>query len=240
MVVECSSKEKHMKLMRAVGGGTNLKELLKQVCRGDFILLYEGVYRTFAKHPEGVVIQLNDQFLLNGETLLYEGECDGDWDVHPEGLIIRRDNQFLLNGERLICEGASGWDNWHPHPEGIMVWIGRRLMLNGERLLWEKKDRYSDDWWPHLDGFLVQIDNRILLNGEKLLYEGECDACNSHPDGALILIDNRILLNGEKLLYEGEDAIEWICDPHPEGFLIEMKEHEVVEDRLILLPFLKK
>lgn len=108
-----------------IGGITGtFEELLKLADTGDQITLYQGPWHTWMPHPRGVVIVIDDTFLLNGESfpeeetsfdslktkditqvgrklfiegyeVSYNGEVSG-WRSHPHGLVIRDINKFVL------------------------------------------------------------------------------------------------------------------------------------------------
>ena len=84
-------------------------------------------------HPDGVVIRKGNQFLLNGEKILYKGEYD-DWATYPDGVIIQKGRKFLLNGNENKLLYKGGFNNWNPHQDGIIIQKGRKLIFyNGRK-----------------------------------------------------------------------------------------------------------
>lgn len=83
-------------------------------------------------HVKGMVIRRDQQYLLNGRQLLFEGWHD-EWTSHPDGLVVRCGHQFALypiGGKRRVLFDGD-YDEWWVHPKGIVTRKGDVFYLNG-------------------------------------------------------------------------------------------------------------
>ncbi len=126
---------------------------------GDVIVLYEGDFHEWTCHPQGVLIRIQNQFLLNGAELLWKGErWDGSWS-HPEGMVVKIGEQFLLNGTTPINHNDP--DIWYRTAESPVTHErGGFFHKNGTELLYDGK---VDGWGLHPSGLIIQNRNKFSL-----------------------------------------------------------------------------
>jgi hypothetical protein len=207
----------------------SLEEAATAVGIGGLVVLCDCRVDDWAAHPKGAVVRINGQkdydcqLRLNGQELLYEGQCRW-WHYHPWGLEVRdwsgsHAHRFWLNGQ-LLYQGPQ--DDWCSHPQGVIVRLGSRFLLNG-KLLYEGP---YDEWQVHPRGVVIQFSDakrglQFLLNGTELLYEGWISDWFEHPRG-VVLVDcgKRYLLDGRELLGAGVFYHEESVRPNPQGLIV--------------------
>jgi hypothetical protein len=172
-------------------------DLWRKYENGELVCHYVGSMTAFAVNAKGIIIRDNDKFLLNGNQILFNGECDG-WMPHPDGVVIRNENQFMLNGYDLIYRGP--YDSVEVHPKGIVINLGQQRFLNGRQMIntraWNEfkseQNKYIKLWggYVHPDGILVERDNKFTLvdvnREKKVLYDGEFDDWEPYHGGVMI------------------------------------------------------
>ncbi len=174
-------------------------------------------------HPDGVVVKLGNQLLVNGQSEIYHSKLPFDWRFGPSGLVVRFGDNFLRGGKELICTAICA--SWNPHPEGIVVRRNRDLFLNGAK---NPLVNGCDAVCQHPEGIVFLKDQSLFLvrageTKQELIYPKGDEpkpqgACWSAVWGKVIVVkDNLLLLEGKKLLYCGPKN-GW--SQHPDGVIV--------------------
>lgn len=213
----------------------------------NFEILYKGPFDQCYTHPQGILLEHQYKFILNGKRYLgMHEECD-EFRSHPRGVIFRDGDRFRLNHGFFICH--ADFDEWQPHQLGVVTRKGNCFTLNAMDRIYEGS---YDTWFAHPQGIVIVLDGKFLLNGnpEKVLYEGPYDDLDLHPQGFVIRLENDFWLNGTKFLcnsnfedwfahelgvmlvydtevkvneevvYNGEQEAVY---PHPEGVIVQFR-----------------
>ncbi len=207
-----------MKMLHTVTTEGTFVDLLHRAVNGDRILLCAEPFRSWDIHAEGVVIDRDGKFLINGETLICEwGGREVDWNSHPQGVVIRDGKKFLLNGVTVLYEGLFEFSACSPLGLFIEQPAGKFLREDGTTF-YEGELANDDEWLPHVQGVVIAHEDMLLLNGEQVLYWGEYEEWESHPNGVVIELDGKLLFNGTTVIYKGDCSGGWRS--HPSGGVV--------------------
>ena len=164
--------------------------------------IYKGEYHSFKICPQGVIIEKDKKFFLNGKNLLYDRSKEDyvDWFVHKDGIIIEKaevkgdsvESKLLLNGEKIFYKCKQNITplkeeeyKFSPHPLGVII-EKRKL---GEFSKTENKWIYR---------------GIISLNGEKVLFKGNYHRWKEFPEGVVVDAEDafghdKVMLNNKQI-----------------------------------------
>ncbi len=127
---------------------------------GKVILLYQGKWKRWRPDQDGVAIEKNNRFLINGRVPCSRKE----WCVRykPKRIITEDNDRFFINeGKTLIYQGK--WDDWDDYHDRLFIQkddeilfcnkYGKDLVYAGEFI----------DWSCHLYGVIIQQEDKLSL-----------------------------------------------------------------------------